>query len=112
MAPSGRGPVPLPEEPDLPQQILDLLETKPVLKSSVDFPEVSQKEIKAAIDRLSSREMVTYSTIDTEQVQLTEEGRTICNEGSHEYKVWDAVRRAGKIEIKSLVVSCNGLLCQ
>lgn len=33
---------------------------------------------------------------------MTKEGQSIAQEGSHEYKVWDAVRQKGKISIKEL----------
>lgn len=90
---------------DVTQQILDVLDEKPDFNTSSQFPQIPQIEIKAALDRLKSRLMVQYETNDTEQVILTPEGQMICDEGSHEYKVWDAVRKAGKLEMKDLTVS-------
>lgn len=90
---------------DVTQQILDALENEDSINTNDTFPEIPQIEIKAALDRLKSRLMLEYKTIDTETIVLTLEGQTICDEGSHEYKVWDAVRKAGKIEIKDMAVS-------
>ncbi|KAF2497039.1 phenylalanyl-tRNA synthetase-like protein alpha chain [Lophium mytilinum] len=100
--PAPRGPVPVLEKRDLPQEVLNLLDEKPTIHTSEDFPDVSQPEIKAAIDKLRSRSMLQYETSDTEQVVLTSEGKGICDEGSHEYKVWDAVRQSGRLPIKEL----------
>lgn len=90
---------------DVTLQILEALDTKPSFDTSAEFPQIAQNEVKAALDRLASRLMITYETKDTEQVLLTPEAQTICDEGSHEFKVWDAVKKQGKIEIKELAVS-------
>lgn len=106
--PGTRGAVPVPLQDgarDVTQLILDLLDHKPLLQTGEDFPTIPQSEIKAALDRLASRQMVQYETKDTEQIALTPEGQMICDEGSHEYKVWDAVRRHKKLEMKDLAVS-------
>ena len=105
--PGTRGPVPVPLHNggrDLTQQILDLLENKDPLQSNTDFPDTPQAEIKAALDRLGSRQMLVYETQETEQVLLTKEGQMIHDEGSHEYKVWDAVQQKGKLPLKELPV--------
>lgn len=102
-----RGPVPVPLESggrDLTQQVLDKLDTKSPLNTSEDFPNVSQGEIKAALDRLASRSMLTYESKDSEQVQLTAEGEQIANTGSHEYRVWEVVHKEGKVPLKELPV--------
>lgn len=108
MAGRTRGPVPVPVESsnrDVTQDVLDKLDTTEApLQSSSDFSEVSQSVIKAALDRLASRSMVTYETNDSEQAILTPEAEAIVAEGSHEFKVWDAVKKAGKIPIKELPV--------
>lgn len=107
--PGQRGPVPVPlqdGQTDVTKLILDTLATKdstPVL-TSAEFPSIARNEIKAALDRLASRYMVEYMAKDTEIVLLTQEGQEICDEGSHEWKVWRAVKDKGKIEIKDLVV--------
>ncbi|KAF2006329.1 hypothetical protein P154DRAFT_570390 [Amniculicola lignicola CBS 123094] len=105
MAGGTRGPVPVPLEShsaNVTQDVLNLLDSKEPLHSSDDFPTIPQPEIKAALDRLASRSMVEYETSDTEEVTLTAEAETIVADGSHEYKVWDAVKQAGKIPIKEL----------
>lgn len=102
-----RGPVPVPQHSDATQLVLDLLAEKPTLHSNEDLPGVSQIDMKAALDRLSSRSMVTYQTSDSEQAVLSKEAQTICDEGSHEWKVWDVVKRNGKVAIKELPV-CQG----
>jgi phenylalanyl-tRNA synthetase alpha chain len=48
--------------------------------------------------------MVEYKTNDKEQVVLTSESEGIVANGSHEFKVWKAVKEAGKIAIKELPV--------
>ena len=101
MAGGTRGPVPVPlknEERNVTQDVLDLLESKQ------DFPSIPQAEIKAALDRLASRSMVEYQTQDSEQVILTPEAESIVADGSHEFKVWKAVKDAGKVPIKELAV--------
>ena len=111
--PGTRGPVPVPfttntsQPRDLTKEILTLLETKPEIHTADDFPDVSQVEIKAALDRLASRQMIQYDTVEAEKVILTKEGQVICDEGSHEFKVWDAVKRKGRMGIKELPVSGN-----
>lgn len=103
--PGQRGPVPVPLHNgtrDLTLEILETLETTDPIQSSTHFPQIAQAEIKAALDRLASRSMVEYDTADTEVVVLTGEGSQIANEGSHEYKVWKAVKDAGSLPLKEL----------
>lgn len=98
-------PVPLETQGrNLTQDVLDLLDTKETLQSNEDFPSVPQRDIKAALDRLASRSMVEYKTLDKEQVVLTPESEGIVANGSHEFKVWKAVKEAGKVAIKELPV--------
>jgi phenylalanyl-tRNA synthetase alpha chain len=98
-------PVPLePKNANVTQRLLDLLDSKDPLHTSEDLPDVSQAEVKAALDRLASRSMVEYATDEHDQAVLTPEAEGIVAQGSHEYKVWDAVRAAGKIAIKELPV--------
>lgn len=86
------------------QDVLDLLDTKSPIHTSEEFSSIPQKDIKAALDRLASRSMVTYETKDSEEAHLTAEAESIVANGSHEYKVWAAVKEAGKIPIKELPV--------
>ena len=98
-------PVPLETKgQNLTQDILDLLDTKEPLQSNEDFPTISQAEIKAALDRLASRSMVTYKSLDSEKVVLTPESEGIVAEGSHEYKVWKLVKEKERVPIAELPV--------
>ncbi|KAK3676782.1 Phenylalanyl-tRNA synthetase, beta subunit, cytoplasmic [Recurvomyces mirabilis] len=103
--PGTRGPVPVPlytngGQRDLTEEILEAVDQQAEVATSEKFPQTSQAEIKAALDRLASRSMVEYDTKDREEVALTKEGQEIVNEGSHEFKVWDAVRQAGRLSLK------------
>jgi phenylalanyl-tRNA synthetase alpha chain len=102
-----RGPVPVPSQAarDLPHEVLRLLDDKGDFSTNDAFPEVPHRDIKSALDRLASRSMVVYDTKDTEVLLLTKEAEDICDKGSHEYRVWDAVRQRGKVPIKQLAVS-------
>ena len=105
--PGTRGPVPVPLEThnrNLTQDILDLLDTKETLQTNEDFPAIPQAEIKAALDRLASRSMVEYKSLNTDKVVLTPESEDIVANGSHEFKVWKAIKEAGKVSIKELPV--------
>ncbi|KAI9773051.1 MAG: Phenylalanyl-tRNA synthetase, beta subunit, cytoplasmic [Geoglossum simile] len=78
---------------DLTAQVLWALLSGDSLLSSDAFPSIPSTTVKAALDRLASRGMVVYQTIDREEVVLTDEGTTIAEEGSHEAKVFEAVRK-------------------
>ena len=76
-------------------EVLDTLsnDEEPFLTANV-FPTIPFTTIKSALDRLGSREMITYNTIDREEALLTEEAQGIAANGSHEAKVFEAVRKA------------------
>jgi phenylalanyl-tRNA synthetase alpha chain len=80
---------------DQTSQILEALSSsdKPILSADA-FSSIPFATIKSALDRLRSRDMVEYDTIDREQAILTEEGEGIVANGSHEAKVFEAVRQA------------------
>jgi hypothetical protein len=101
-----RGPVPVKSAAarDLPHEILGLLDDKGSFSTNDAFPEVSQSEIKSALDRLTSRDMIEFDALDTEVVLLTKEAEDICDKGSHEFRVWDLVRQRGRVPIKQLTV--------
>jgi phenylalanyl-tRNA synthetase alpha chain len=108
-----RGPVPVPLETkgqNLTQEILNLLDTKEPLQTNEDFPALSQAEIKAALDRLASRSMVEYKSLDSEKVLLTPESEGIVENGSHEFRVWKLVKERGSVPIAELPVRivCEG----
>ena len=80
---------------DITAQVLDALSESddPLLSSDV-FPSLPSTAVKSALDRLGSRSMVVYKTIDREEYILSEEGNDIVTNGSHEAKVFEAVRKA------------------
>lgn len=80
---------------DLTSQVLDALSesNEPMLTASI-FPSVPSATVKSALDRLGSREMISYKTIDREEAVLTDEASGIVAEGSHEARVFEAVRKA------------------
>jgi phenylalanyl-tRNA synthetase alpha chain len=82
---------------DLTTEVLDALDQSdgPVFTAKA-FPSVPFVTIKSALDRLASREMIVYNTIEQEEAILTEEGQGIASHGSHEAKVYEAVRAAMK----------------
>ncbi|OJD13011.1 phenylalanine-tRNA ligase, alpha subunit [Emergomyces pasteurianus Ep9510] len=80
---------------ELHTQILDLLSSTddPILSSDA-FPSASSIALKSALDRLRSRDMIKYETIEQEQAVLSPEAEGIAANGSHEAKVFEAVRAA------------------
>lgn len=76
-------------------QVLDTLSESngPILTADA-FPSLPFTTIKSALDRLGSREMITYKTIEREEYMLSEEAKGIVVDGSHEAKVFEAVRKA------------------
>ncbi|KAL2864198.1 phenylalanine--tRNA ligase subunit alpha [Aspergillus lucknowensis] len=77
---------------DMTKPILDALSASegPILSSEA-FPSIPSLSIKSAVDRLASRQMVEYETIEKEAAVLTKEGEDIAANGSHEAKVFEAV---------------------
>ncbi|KAJ5842737.1 uncharacterized protein N7525_000478 [Penicillium rubens] len=80
---------------DLTNQILDALSASdaPILSSEA-FPSTPSLNVKSALDRLESRQMVQYETLEKEIVTLTAEGQEIAANGSHEAKVFAVVLAA------------------
>lgn len=80
---------------DLTAQVLDALSysDRPILSTDA-FPSIPSTEVKAALDRLKSREMVAYDTIDKDEAILTPEAEGVAANGSPEAKVFEAVRKA------------------
>ena len=80
---------------DLTSKILDALAASngPILTADA-FPSTPFTVIKSSLDRLGSREMVTYKPIEREEYLLSEEANSIAKEGSHEARVFEAVRKA------------------
>ncbi|KAI1005933.1 Phenylalanine--tRNA ligase alpha subunit [Podosphaera aphanis] len=77
---------------DLTTEILKALSRAegPILSS--EFFQNSSAEIKGALDRLASRSMVIYETIDKEEINLEPEALEIEENGSHEARVFEALR--------------------
>ena len=76
-------------------QLLEALSSaNGALLTSEAFPSVPFVTIKSAIDSLRSRDMVFCRQIDREEVHLTPEGERIVKNGSHEARVFEAVRQA------------------
>lgn len=79
---------------DLTSRILHALSASdPVLTADV-FPEVPFAELKAAVDSLSSKSMVTYKQLEKEVAVLEPEGDQIAAHGSHEARVFETLRAA------------------
>lgn len=80
---------------DLTQRVLELLaETDDEIISNEAFPGASFVTVKSALDRLGAREMIKYKQIDREEAILNEESEGIAAHGSHEARVFEAVRAA------------------
>lgn len=80
---------------DLPLQVLHALDkSSSPLHSAEAFPDAGFVEIKAAIDKLKSRDMISYETIEREEALLEPEGELIAENGSHEARVFEALRTA------------------
>lgn len=79
---------------DLTSQILKALSEKSPLLSAEAFPTIAFQDIKAALDRLASRSMITYETIDKEEAILEPEAEQMAEHGSHEARVFEALRNA------------------
>ena len=78
-----------------PNQVLATLSKHdgPILTAQA-FPSISFVKVKSALDSLKSREMIIHSQVEREEVILTGEGEGIAEQGSHEAKVFEAVRAA------------------
>ena len=79
---------------DLPSEILQLLSKEDHILSSDAFPDNKSADVKSALDRLGSRSMITYETIDREEAILEPEAEGIAENGSHEARVFEALKQA------------------
>jgi len=79
---------------DLVSKILHALDKQDPILSSDAFPTEKSQDVKGALDRLASRFMITYETIDKEEAVLEAEGEEIVAKGSHEARVFDALKQA------------------
>ncbi|RKF54426.1 Phenylalanine--tRNA ligase alpha subunit [Erysiphe neolycopersici] len=82
---------------DLSVEILQALSSvnEPLLSSEA-FSNYSSTDIKSALDRLIARSMISYETIEKEEIVLEDEALGIEANGSHEARVFEALR--GSIE--------------
>ena len=81
------------QQGDLPSEILQLLSKQDPLLSAEAFPSLKSTEVKAALDRLASRSMVTYETIEREELVLEAEAEGIVAHGSHEARVFEILSK-------------------
>lgn len=79
---------------DLAIQVLHALDKQSPLLSAEAFPNVAFQEVKAALDRLGSRSMITYETLEREEALLEPEAQQIAAHGSHEARVFEALSQA------------------
>jgi phenylalanyl-tRNA synthetase alpha chain len=79
---------------ELTTDILHALEQHNPLLSNEVFPEFKFTDVKSALDRLASRYMITYETIDREEAILEAEGQDITANGSHEARVFEALQKS------------------
>lgn len=79
---------------DFTSEILQALSKADPVLSAEAFPQVPFEPIKAALDRLASRHMVTYEQVEREEAFLEPEAEVIVSHGSHEARVFEAVRKA------------------
>jgi phenylalanyl-tRNA synthetase alpha chain len=79
---------------DLATELLHALNHKEPLLSAEAFSSIKSADIKSALDRLGSRSMVTYTTIDREEAIPEAEGQEIIANGSHEARVFEALQNA------------------
>ncbi|PHH76319.1 hypothetical protein CDD82_4048 [Ophiocordyceps australis] len=79
---------------DLATCVLQALSAQSPIQSADAFPSIPSQEVKGALDRLASRSMVTYETIEREEALLEPEAETIAAHGSHEARVFEALKQA------------------
>ncbi|KAH8676302.1 phenylalanyl-tRNA synthetase-like protein alpha chain [Xylariales sp. PMI_506] len=79
---------------DLTSQVLAALSQNDPILSTDAFPAVQFADLKAALDRLSSRSMVEYQQLEREEILLESEGQQIAENGSHEARVFEALSKA------------------
>ncbi len=79
---------------DLAPEVLQALSASDPILSSEAFPDVAFTDVKGALDKLSSRSMVSYKVIEREEYVLEPEGEQIAANGSHEARVFEALRQA------------------
>lgn len=79
---------------ELALEILQALSKSSPIQTQDAFPQSTFNELKAALDRLASRSMVTYEQIEKDEPRLEAEAEQIVANGSHEARVFEALRQA------------------
>jgi phenylalanyl-tRNA synthetase alpha chain len=79
---------------DLTTDILVALSKNDPVLSAETFPDLAFVALKAALDRLASRSMIVYTPIERDEAILEPEGEQIAQHGSHEARVFEALRQA------------------
>lgn len=79
---------------DLPNAILQALSKSDQIISSDAFPSQTSTDLQAALLSLASKEMVTYDTINRDDWTLLPEAEGIAQNGSHEARIFEALRKA------------------
>lgn len=79
---------------DLAVRILHALDKSSPLLSAEAFPDATFAQLKSAVDRLASRDMVRYDPIERDEAILEPEAEEIVANGSHEARVFEALRQA------------------
>ncbi|KAI8908229.1 tRNA synthetases class II core domain (F)-domain-containing protein [Powellomyces hirtus] len=69
---------------------------------SIGSKKVDQADIIGVLKSLESREIIKYETITKENLELTEEGADIADNGSYEARVFGAIPASGGISIPAL----------
>ncbi|KAJ6222667.1 hypothetical protein RDWZM_001212 [Blomia tropicalis] len=80
-------------------QKLSLSETG--LLNSIEFAtnnSLEHQKVVGAVKSLQSMNMVVAEQIETKRLELTGEGKQIVENGSHEYRIWEALPETGGIE--------------
>ncbi len=79
---------------DLTAGVLSALRDSDSIVTADAFPQVKTTDVKAVLDRLGSRSMITYETLERDEFLLEAEGEQIAANGSHEARVFEALRQA------------------
>jgi phenylalanyl-tRNA synthetase alpha chain len=82
------------QQGDLASEVLHALSKQDPILSTEAFPSAKFADLKSALDRLGSRSMISYKTIEREEAILEPEAEEIASNGSHEARVFEALRQA------------------
>ena len=79
---------------DLVTEVLQKLDAQSPILSNEAFPTLASQDVRPALDKLAGRSMITYEPIEKEVILLEPEAEQIVAHGSHEARVFEAVRNA------------------